>query len=413
MVHMSNNHFLMINGMLVTLLLILSFNHMVSSLQHDKSFVVDSTASSVFAIALYNRSLLITSSHDVIQKDIETGSLERKFIGHTGQIFSLMVINDSTMITSGWDDMIILWNLITGSIMKRIWLGTSKTFPNSIGLLSNNLLVCGKDGKVRIVNIISSKVAQTINVNGEANVIVVSGDYFYVGKGGMTSNLVKYSVSKRSLQLSYIGHQSTVLALFLKDDKLFSGSTDTSIICWNEYTSRLIRIYEGHIDSVRVVSIHDNYMYSSGQDVVILKWNIDSGDIEERFPVLHKSSVSSFAVEQGILYSGSLDTTVIKWDLNASSKLFAYSGRNKRLRSVVLWKNLVIASGDTATFKIHDKSQDLILPIEIMSGHLGDAGCLLVHGDILYSGSTDKTIRSLSLIDLTGLRVYYGNLLFK
>ncbi|KAI3659957.1 hypothetical protein MP638_004984 [Amoeboaphelidium occidentale] len=406
---MSNNHFMTIISMLVTLLLIHCFNLLVSTLQHEKSFVLDSTASSVFAIALYNGSLLVTSSHDVVQKDIHTGSLERKFIGHTGQIFSLLATNDSTMKTSGWDDMNIVWDLTTDSIKKRIWLGASKTFPNSIVLLGDNLFVCGKDGKVRVVNKISSKVAQTINVNGEANVIIVSGDYFYVVKGGMTLNLVKYSISKRSLQLSYTGHQSTVLTLFLLDDKLFSGSTDTTIICWNEYTSRLIRVYEGHIDSVRVVSIHENYLYSAGQEFVIFKWNIESGNIEKRFPVAHKSSISSFAFDDGILYSGSLDTSVIKWDLNTSSRIITYSGRNKRLRSVVLWKNLVVASGDTSMFKIHDKSQDLVLPVEIMSGRLGDTGCILVHADVLFSGGTDKTIRSISLIDFSGLRVFYGH----
>jgi hypothetical protein len=114
------------------------------------------------------------------------------------------------------------------------------------------------------------------------------------------------------------------------------------------------------LDSVLVVHIHDNYLHSGVQDAIILKWNIASGDIEERFPASHISHVSSFAFAEGHLYSESLDATVIKWGLNASSKFFTHSGRNKRLRGVVLWKNLVIAFGDTPIFKIHDKSQDLV-----------------------------------------------------
>jgi hypothetical protein len=77
------------------------------------------------------------------------------------------------------------------------------------------------------------------------------------------------------------------------------------------------------------------------------------------------------------------------------------------LRSVVLWKNLVIAFGDTPIFKIHDKSQNLVFLIEINSGHLDDADCLLVHLDTLFWASTDRTIRSFSLIDSSALRVYY------
>lgn len=52
---------------------------MVSTLQHEKSIVFDNTPSSVFDIALHNRSLLITSSNDIVQNDIEIRSIQRRF----------------------------------------------------------------------------------------------------------------------------------------------------------------------------------------------------------------------------------------------------------------------------------------------------------------------------------------------
>lgn len=123
----------------------------------------DRTATSVLDIEIYNRSLLITSANDIVQKDIETGNVQRKFLAHTGQIHSFKVVDGSTMITSGWDDMIIIWDLITGSIVKRIWLESSSTSPKSIQLVSNNLFVCGLDGRVRVVNMITGRVVQTIS----------------------------------------------------------------------------------------------------------------------------------------------------------------------------------------------------------------------------------------------------------
>jgi len=140
--------------MLRTALLLLSFNLIISALQHDKSFMLDSTASFVLDIALYKRSLLITSSNDIVQKDIETGRVQRNFVAHTDVITSFVVVNDTTMITSGWDDMVIVWDLISGSIMKRIWLQAPRTLPSSMALWNNDLLVCGYDGKVRFVNVL-------------------------------------------------------------------------------------------------------------------------------------------------------------------------------------------------------------------------------------------------------------------
>lgn len=135
---------------------------LVSTLQHEKSFVYDNTASSSLDIALYNHSLLITAANDIVQKDIETGSVQRKFIAHSGQIQKILVVNGSTMITAAWDDMIIVWDLISGSIVRRISLEGSSTYPSGIQLMSERLLVCGKDGKVRIVNMLSGIVAQII-----------------------------------------------------------------------------------------------------------------------------------------------------------------------------------------------------------------------------------------------------------
>jgi WD40 repeat protein len=66
------------------------------------------------------------------------------------------------MITSGWDDMIIVWDLVSGSIIRRVWLGTSNTFPTSINAAGNGLFVGGLDGKARIINLISGRI-QTIS----------------------------------------------------------------------------------------------------------------------------------------------------------------------------------------------------------------------------------------------------------
>lgn len=155
--------FLAIINMLRFVLLIFSFNLLVSGLQHEKSFMFDTAASDVVDIALYNRSLLITSANDMVQKDIETGNLQRRFIAHTGQIHSFKVFNGSRMITSGWDDMIIVWDLLSGSILRRIWLGASNTYPKSIQLAGDSLFVGGMDSKVRIVNMINGRVVQTFS----------------------------------------------------------------------------------------------------------------------------------------------------------------------------------------------------------------------------------------------------------
>jgi WD40 repeat protein len=96
-----------------------------TSLEHEKSFLLQDRASNVNAVGLYKDSLLMSSSNDVVQKDIETGMLQRTFRAHVRTVLSFAITNDSRMITSGYENMIVVWNLVTGSILKRISLRIS------------------------------------------------------------------------------------------------------------------------------------------------------------------------------------------------------------------------------------------------------------------------------------------------
>ncbi|KAI3655284.1 hypothetical protein MP638_004275, partial [Amoeboaphelidium occidentale] len=94
----------------------------------------------------------MTSSNDVV-KNIETGLVERTFKAHTGLVRSFVVANDS-LITSGYDDMIILWDLFSGSILKRIWLGSTSTLVEHITFKNDQVFTCGLDRKLSHVDFI-------------------------------------------------------------------------------------------------------------------------------------------------------------------------------------------------------------------------------------------------------------------
>lgn len=145
------------NGLLASYLLHLLVS-ITRSLVYEKSFLLQDGAASAFAIALYKDSLLLTSSSDIIQKDIETGAIQRTFRAHTNQIISMLVTKDSRMITSGYDDMIIVWNLDSGSIIRRISLESSKTQIRSITFLDDQLFTGGYDLIVRQVDVTTGKI---------------------------------------------------------------------------------------------------------------------------------------------------------------------------------------------------------------------------------------------------------------
>jgi WD40 repeat protein len=143
------------------LIWILATLSLSTSLQHEKSFLVQDGASVITTVAVYQNSILLTSSNDIIQKNIGTGLQQRVFRAHTNQILSFVLTNDSRMITAGWDDMIIVWDLESGSIMKRIWLGSSDTNVQSVSFWNEQVLTGGDDGKIRRVDLTTGRVSRT------------------------------------------------------------------------------------------------------------------------------------------------------------------------------------------------------------------------------------------------------------
>lgn len=64
--------------------------------------------------------------------------------------------------------------------------------------------------------------------------------------------------------------------------------------------------------------------------------------------------------------------------------LFTYEGHNKKLRSVVSWKNFVISGGEDAKIRIWDVSFNSIDAYAVLVDHKLDVVCLYVHNDILF-----------------------------
>jgi WD40 repeat protein len=113
-------------------------------------------------INFYKDSLLITSSNDIVQKDIETGVFQRTFRAHSSLIFTFVVTDDSRMITSSYDNSVIVWDLVSGSVRKRIPLKSSNTIIQCLFYMDEQVFTGGYDGKLRQIDLVTAKVVKII-----------------------------------------------------------------------------------------------------------------------------------------------------------------------------------------------------------------------------------------------------------
>lgn len=230
----------------------------------------------------------------------------------------------------------------------------------------------------------------------------------YVGTVSPTALLQKIHIPTSGLVLSFDGHRSSVVAVYLHDKILFSGSFDTTIICWNSESGALIKIFLGHFGYVNALAVQGNDLYSIGFDDKIIRWNITSGTIVRQFPVRHTSTVRCIALRNQTLFSGSDDTTIIKWNVTTGLALFVYRGREISLRAVAVWKTFIISAGDNDEIRFWDASINDIDPRATIMAHLRPVSCLLVYEETLFSGSSDRTIKQWNLTDFALLKVLGG-----
>lgn len=134
---------------------------LITALEHEKSFLLQGGSSNVLAIGLYRDSLLVAVSNDIVQRDIKTGVLQRTFRAHDQTVYAFVVTNDSRMISSAFDDMIVVWDLVTGSISKRIRLRVSETRIVSLVVINYLVIGGGDDFKVRQIDLVSGTIIRT------------------------------------------------------------------------------------------------------------------------------------------------------------------------------------------------------------------------------------------------------------
>lgn len=122
--------------------------------------------------------------------------------------------------------------------------------------------------------------------------------------------------------------------MYLNEDILYSGSADTSILCWDKDSGLLVRCFIAHKDWVTKVAVYNGELYSASREAVIIKWNISNSQVIKTFSIVHTLPITSFAFLPERLFTGSIDTIVVKWDTVSGEAIYEYKGLSKKMRAV-------------------------------------------------------------------------------
>ncbi|GJR61452.1 JINGUBANG-like protein [Tanacetum coccineum] len=170
---------------------------------------------------------------------------------------------------------------------------------------------------------------------------------------------------------TWVHHVDAVTALALSRDGslLYSASWDRTFKVWRTSDFKCLEsVPNAHDDAINAIVVSDDgYIYTGSADKKIKVWKKEASEKKHKLVDTlekHKSAVNALALspDGSVLYSGACD------------------------RSVLVWEKVVSSADETAP-AAH------MVVAGALRGHSMAILCISVVGDLVISGSADKTIR--------------------
>jgi WD40 repeat protein len=237
------------------------------------------------------------------------------------------VVSNDLMISTSSDNLLIIWDLVSGAILKRISYAGGNVAVGSLSYWKNFVVIGSQELAVYLVDIDHSRAVRNYNTNGVVYAVLAVEGYFYVGKRSIP-RVVKVRTETGVISKVYSGNTQTVLCLALYNNILFAGDANNLIVSYDEVTAAVLQVLVGHDDRVFCLNIYEDLLYSGGWGNDLVVWNIEDGSIIKKIPFLHRSAITALAVNKDSIFTGSLDTEVSRLNSTSFERLFVYKGKS-------------------------------------------------------------------------------------
>ncbi|MBN2253497.1 MAG: WD40 repeat domain-containing protein [Kosmotogaceae bacterium] len=212
--------------------------------------------------------------------------------------------------------------------------------------------------------------------------------------------------------LSFNSAWVTSVAVSLDGKMGIAGYDDGIIIVWDLLTGKKIKSLSSHTSSVNdlVVTEDGKTLYSCSSDATVKIWSLSSLSFIRTLRG-HSGSVHSIVdwPEQNRLYSASEDGTLRIWDTSSGQQVKVIRAEIGSLTAVSMDKErTVLIIGSEAG---HLRSYDVKTwsPLKTSRVHNAELTKILINDGLIFTASSDRTIKSLSFPSFTLVHMITGH----
>ncbi len=228
---------------------------------------------------------------------------------------------------------------------------------------------------------------------GQVNSLLFAGEELFSVALDYYEKVKVWDLKPKTCKETFSPHSTLGRSVAVIDGLVFLGSPGGSIKIYDRVSKQWLKPLEGHTDCVEALATAERdkkkVLISGSADKKIMIWDVGSMECIKTLEG-HSERVKAFAVVGNKFFSGSWDKTIIAWDLNSFERLGLLKCEGAVNSLVANKKHLFSALADKS---IVVWELDSLQQAAVMTGHTGAVACLSIDGDILFSGSTDHTIR--------------------
>uniref|UniRef100_A0A8C2ZV16 Zinc finger protein 106 n=1 Tax=Cyclopterus lumpus TaxID=8103 RepID=A0A8C2ZV16_CYCLU len=211
------------------------------------------------------------------------------------------------------------------------------------------------------------------------------------------------------------GHQEAVNAMQIYNGLLYTCSGDRTVKAFDLVSHKCVGVFEGHSSKVSCLlvsvapSLHHR-LYSGSSDQTICCYNLKTRELEQQFSLSDR--VLCLYSRWKVLYAGLANGTVVTFNLKTNKQMDVFECHGPRAVSCLASsqegarKILLVGSFDS-TISVRDAKSGLLL--RTLQGHTKAVLCMKVVNDLVFSGSSDQCVYAHNIHTGELVRVYKGH----
>jgi len=279
---------------------------------------------------------------------------QMRFIGHTGEVWSVSVSGDGKqLLTGGTDKTLRLWDAATGKCLRVFEGHTERIVGAALSPDGKRVLSGSCDTTVRVWDATTGKELRKYEGHTLEALSVAFGPKGQALSGGSDQTMILWGLDTGKKAGVFAGHTSLVrsVAYSARTKRAATSSYDQSIRLWNLETGKEVRTLTGHTDIVHSVcfSPDGKRLLSSSLDGTMRIWDEETG---KELKQLTSTSLHCAAFSpdgKRIASGGYLDKTVRVWDAESGKELRKYDGHTGAVLGVAFFpdgKRIASTSAD-------------------------------------------------------------------